>query len=545
MAAPSPIPTARSTWPARAPGPVPSAAAARAGTLVNDLNPLTYTSSCSVTYTPPRAPARTPSGPTTTRPRAWSTRPASGRAITVHERRRLDRGRLPDLAGDEQEQPLPRDRDRHRWRRQVQNTDGSVDFSRTGAGTGAFSGGGACTLVNDLNPLTYTDSCSVTYTPASGAGTHTVRGQLQRGLEPWSTRPASGPTPSPSTSAAPRPRSTARPRWRSTRAAPAAPSSPTPMARTSPIDGSVDLSRTGAGTGAFSGGGACTLVNDLNPLASRAPARSPTRPPRAPASRTPSGPTTTRPRAWSTRPLRDRRHHRPRAQHLDRGRLPDLAGDRRCGACTVTMTDTDGSAQFQNTDGSVDFSRTGAGTGAFSGGGACTLVNDLNPLTYTSSCSVTYTPASGAGTPQSGPTTTRPRAWSTRPLRDRRHHRPRAQHLDRGRLPPFVWRESDNDVHRNGQRHRQWPEVVATGHGHIRQGRRQRHVRRQNPCTLAKVGVTTTSNCSVTSRPTAAAGTHTITARIAGTRHIDQLRDVRAHRRQAQHLDVRELQPPQ
>src|SRR6185503_15181846 len=52
---------------------------------------------------------------------------------------------------------------------------GSVDFSRSGAGTGTFSAA-SCTLVADANPLTFTSSCSVTYTPTSGSGSHVVRG---------------------------------------------------------------------------------------------------------------------------------------------------------------------------------------------------------------------------------------------------------------------------------------------------------------------------------------------------------------------------------
>ncbi|MEX1079579.1 MAG: hypothetical protein WED09_10770, partial [Homoserinimonas sp.] len=64
--------------------------------------------------------------------------------------------------------------------------------------------------------------------------------------------------------------------------------------------------------------------------------------------------------------------------------------------CTVTVTDTDaGSASDPR--GSVDFTRSGAGTGTFSSG-SCVLVSDGNPLTHTSSCSVTYTPTTGAGT---------------------------------------------------------------------------------------------------------------------------------------------------
>ena len=44
--------------------------------------------------------------------------------------------------------------------------DGTVDFSRTGAGQRWLQRRRSCTLVNDLNPLTFTSSCSVTYTPA-------------------------------------------------------------------------------------------------------------------------------------------------------------------------------------------------------------------------------------------------------------------------------------------------------------------------------------------------------------------------------------------
>ena len=116
------------------------------------------------------------------------------------------------------------------------------------------------------------------------------------------------------------------------------------------------------------------------------------------------------------------------------------------------MTDTDGGAK-SDPDGSVDFSRSGAGTGTFSGGGACTLVNDLNPLTYTSSCSVTYTPASGAGTHtvradyNEASSLVHATSFGTDAITVHERSTSTAS-----RLPPRLSRrEPDNDVHRNGQ----------------------------------------------------------------------------------------------
>src|SRR4029077_10355048 len=65
------------------------------------------------------------------------------------------------------------------------------------------------------------------------------------------------------------------------------------------------------------------------------------------------------------------------------------------GTCTATVTDTDAGTK-SDPSGSVDFSRTGPGGGSFSAA-SCTLVSDGNALTFTSSCSVTYTPTSGSG----------------------------------------------------------------------------------------------------------------------------------------------------
>ena len=53
---------------------------------------------------------------------------------------------------------------------------GSVDFTRSGdAGTTGTFSAASCTLVSD-GAATFTSACSVTYTPTAGAGTHTVRG---------------------------------------------------------------------------------------------------------------------------------------------------------------------------------------------------------------------------------------------------------------------------------------------------------------------------------------------------------------------------------
>ena len=63
--------------------------------------------------------------------------------------------------------------------------------------------------------------------------------------------------------------------------------------------------------------------------------------------------------------------------------------------CTATVSDTGTGTQSDPT-GSVDFTRSGAGTGTFSAA-SCALVPDSNAGTFTSSCQVTYTPTAVAG----------------------------------------------------------------------------------------------------------------------------------------------------
>jgi hypothetical protein len=54
---------------------------------------------------------------------------------------------------------------------------GSVDFTRSGVGSGTFSAA-SCALGT---PIGSSSSCSVTYTPTAGAGTHTVAGTYNEG----------------------------------------------------------------------------------------------------------------------------------------------------------------------------------------------------------------------------------------------------------------------------------------------------------------------------------------------------------------------------
>jgi hypothetical protein len=65
--------------------------------------------------------------------------------------------------------------------------------------------------------------------------------------------------------------------------------------------------------------------------------------------------------------------------------------------CTATVTDTESAGSKSDPGGSVAFGTDGAG-GFSSPGTSCTLVSDGNAGTFTSSCSVTYTPSTAAST---------------------------------------------------------------------------------------------------------------------------------------------------
>ncbi len=65
------------------------------------------------------------------------------------------------------------------------------------------------------------------------------------------------------------------------------------------------------------------------------------------------------------------------------------------GTCTATVTDTASGTKSDPT-GSVDFTRSGVGTGSFSAA-SCALVANPSPSIHASTCSVTYTPNAGTG----------------------------------------------------------------------------------------------------------------------------------------------------
>ena len=127
----------------------------------------------------------------------------------------------------------------------------------------------------------------------------------------------------------------------------------------------------------------------------------------------------------------------PSGTHLDRGRLRRRPRRDRPGPAPArsTVTDTDAGTE-SDPDGLGRLRRTGAGERHLQRHGSCALVSDLDALTYTSSCSVTYTPDLGRRHAHRPRRLQRGLGRSTRPsFDDRRHHRHRADHLDRGRLP--------------------------------------------------------------------------------------------------------------
>ena len=132
--------------------------------------------------------------------------------------------------------------------------DGSVDWARSGAGSGTFSAP-SCNLVSD-GAATFTSSCQVTYTPTGGAGEHTVTGTYD---EASSALHASS-TGSDDITVTQRSTSTVvdcqEPRAINEGSTCTATVSDTDGGTKSDPAGSVDWSRTGAGTGTFS---ACLL----------------------------------------------------------------------------------------------------------------------------------------------------------------------------------------------------------------------------------------------------------------------------------------------
>ena len=271
---------------------------------------------------------------------------------------------------------------------------GTVNFTRSGPGTGTFSGGGSCTLVSDGNPLTFTSSCSVTYTPTSGDGTHIITGSYGGS----STHDSSNGSANLSVTE------------RSTSTSVDCPASlainqggtctatvtDTDSGMKSDPTGSVDFTRSGAGTGTFSGGGSCTLVSDGNALTFTSSCS---------VTYTPTS-------GAGTHTVRADYNEASSALHATSFGTDDITVTKRTTTttvdcvpatvainqgtvCTATVEDTDAGTK-SDPSGNVNFTRLGAGTGTFSSS-FCTLVSDGNAATFTSSCQVTYTPTSGAG----------------------------------------------------------------------------------------------------------------------------------------------------
>ena len=281
-------------------------------------------------------------------------------------------------------------RHRHRHRRGLQSDPtGSVDFSSDNAG-GDFSTA-SCTLVSD-GAATFTSSCSVTYT-GDIAGTDLITATYNE---------ASSAVHATSTGT-----DTILVTERSTSTLVDCPASlalnqggtctatvtDTDAGTKSDPSGSVDFTRTGPGGGSFSSA-SCTLVSDG--AATFTSSCSVTYTPSSEVGShvvqaayneassslhaTSAGSDTITVTERSTSTVVDC----PATLALNQG-----------GLCTATVTDTDGGSK-SDPAGSVDFLETGVGTGTFSAA-SCTLVSD-GAATFTSSCSVTYTPATGAGT---------------------------------------------------------------------------------------------------------------------------------------------------
>ena len=176
MPAPSRRPRARSTTVSLdASGSVAGAAGSVTGTCslaASDAD----TSTCPVTYKPTATAGshkiKATYDEASSSLHALST--SSGTGHQGHRAHDVDQRRLPGVPGHQRGHSVHRHRERHRCRLQVRSRNGTVSFGRTGVGAGTFSGGATCTLVSDANPPIHTSTCSVTYTPTSVAGTHTV-----------------------------------------------------------------------------------------------------------------------------------------------------------------------------------------------------------------------------------------------------------------------------------------------------------------------------------------------------------------------------------
>ena len=318
---------------------------------------------------------------------------------------------------------------------------GPVSWSRSGAGTGTFTGA-SCTLapepIADSSPLLGRLHADLgrghAHGQAAPTGHGTARGERRHrrhhGHQARDRRP-------PSTCQSPRVINQARPAPRPSTTPSPATKPPTRAAR------STGRARV-LGTGTFIG--ATCRWRRCPPIPTARPARSPTRRPRAPAC-TPSSGAYQGPRAARVELRRPTTSPSPSAR------------PRPTVSCQRPRVDQPGLGLHRHASTTPPRAkpptRPGRSTGAArararapSAARPCTLApRDAD----SSTCSVTYTPTSGAGTHTVTRRLPGPDALHRR-VRHRRHHRHQAGHLDRRRLPPrFSSREPDDDVHRNGQ----------------------------------------------------------------------------------------------
>ena len=268
--------------------------------------------------------------------------------------------------------------------------DGSVDWTRSGAGTGIFSAP-SCALVYD-GAATFTSSCQVTYTPTGGAGEHTVTGTYNEASSALHASSAG----SDDITVTQRTTSTVvdcqEPRAINEPATCTATVSDTDGGSKSDPAGSVDWTRSGAGTGIFSAP-SCALVSDGAATFTSS----------CQVTYTPTG-------GAGEHTVTGTYNEASSALHASSAGSDDITVTQRTtstvvdcqeprainepATCTATVSDTDGGSK-SDPDGSVDWTRSGAGTGMFSAP-SCALVSD-GAATFTSSCQVTYTPTGGAG----------------------------------------------------------------------------------------------------------------------------------------------------
>ena len=311
---------------------------------------------------------------------------------------------------------------------------GSVSCSRAGAGAGTFTGA-PCTLApSDADSST----CSVTYSPTSGAGTHTITGSYgpnalhESNSDDFDITVNKRATVMTVTCQSPRV-------INQDSSCTATLDDDSPGTK-SPPAGSVSWSRAGAGAGTFTGA-PCTLAPSDADSSTCSVTYSPTS---GAGTHTITG------------------SYGPNALHESNSDDFDITVNKRAtvmtvtcqsprvinqdSSCTATLDD-DSPGTKSPPAGSVSWSRAGAGTGTFTGA-PCTLApSDAD----SSTCSVTYSPTSGAGTHtitgSYGPNalhesnsddfdiTVNKRATSTA-----------------SQLPPrFSSREPDDDMHRDGE----------------------------------------------------------------------------------------------